>query len=649
MTNPPIRAFLRELRRRRVYRVAVVYIIVGWGLLQLGNVVVEPLRLPEWTMSMIIVLLVLGFPVAVILAWAFEITPDGVRRTGPVAGAGPTTAPRSSDGRAVAYTGVGILIGMVAIGAYAYLQDDPLPGTGMELAADATRSLAVLPFANASRDADDEVFADGMTDDILTQLAVVPDFSVISRTTSMRYRGSDLSVRDIADELGVEYVLEGSVRRAGDQVRITAQLVDGRTDQNLWAETYDRRLRDIFAVQTDIARAIVDALEARLSSGVAERLDRTPTDDMEAYELFLLGRQNFYTYEPAGTHRAIEAFRSALERDPDFTLARAWLGRAYLIDAYNHGAGDAWADSAEVMARQAVAEQPDLADAHAALGAALVAAGRFSEGVTTLEQAIELNPSDWASMSNLGMAHGLRGRQDEGIRLTRQSLRRDPARSFIAYANMASYFAQLGLLDRAKENAERALDLRPDYAHALQARAILQLRLGRRDEAIALAERLAQQRTPREGVAAGQILVLAGEVDRAQTVIAEAYDQNPTAVSDYIAGALYGYTLHQTGETERAREVLAETEAYVRARIDNGNESSHLPYALAGIHAVRGESDAAFHWLDAAIRAGWYGAMLTLDDPLLDSLRDDPRFPTVLQRLEDGTASVRARVERQGW
>ncbi len=650
MKHSTIRTFLRELRRRRVYRVAVVYIVVGWGMLQLGNVVVEPLRLPEWTMSMIIVLLVLGFPVAMILAWAFEITPEGVRRTEPVAAAGPPPAARLGAGRSrAAYTGVGILIGIVAIGAYAYLQDGPAPSDGDDTEADAVRSLAVLPFANASPDAEDEIFADGMTDDILTQLAVVPDFSVISRTTTMRYRGSDLSVRDIAAELDVQYVLEGSVRRAGDQVRITAQLVDGRTDQNLWAETYDRRLRDIFRVQTDIARAIVEALEARLSSGVAARMDRAPTDDMEAYDLFLLGRQNFYNYDLAGTERAIEALRSALQRDPGFTQARAWLGRAYVSYAYNHGAGDAWADSAVAMGRQAVAEQPDLPDAHAAFGTALVTRGRFSEGEVALERAIELNPNDWAAMANLGLAYGHRGRQDEAIRLTRLSLRRDPARSFIAYSNMASYLGQLGLWERAEEMVQRALELRPDYAHAYHILAGVHLHFGRHAEALALADRLARDRSPRTAMFGGQLLVRAGEVERAREVLATVYERNPAAVSDYLAGVLYAYTLDQTGESEQARAILAETERYARARIDGGDQAPNLPYALAGIHALRGESDAAFHWLDESIRAGWYGAVLTVDDPLLDNLRDDPRFPAVLERLEDSISPMRARVEREGF
>jgi adenylate cyclase len=650
MKQPTVRTFLRELRRRRVYRVAVVYVVVGWGMLQLGNVVVEPLRLPEWTMSMIIVLLALGFPVAMILAWAFEITPEGVRRTEPITTAGPPPAAsvESARGRA-AYTGLGILIGIVAIGAYAYMQDGPAPGDGDDAEPDAVRSLAVLPFANASPAAEDEIFADGMTDDILTQLAVVPDFSVISRTTTMRYRGSDLSVRDIAAELDVQYVLEGSVRRVDDQVRITAQLVDGRTDQNLWAETYDRRLRDIFRVQTDIAQAIVDALEARLSSGVAARMERAPTEDMEAYDLFLLGRQNFYNYTLAGTERAIEALRSALERDPEFSLARAWLGRAYVSYAYNYGAGEAWADSAVAMARQAVAEQPDLPDAHTALGTALITHGRFSEGEAALERAIELNPNDWAAMANLGLAYGVRGRQDEAIRLTRQSLRRDPARSFVSYSNMAGYLAQLGLWDRAEEVIQRSLQLRPDYAHANHVLAAVHLHHGRHAEALAIADRLAQDPSPRPAMFGGQLLVQVGEVERARDVLARVYERNPGAVSDHLAGVLYGYTLDHAGMTEQARAILADTEVYARTRIEGGDQTPNLHYALAAIHALRGESDAAFHWLDEAIRAGWNGAKLTVDDPILDNIRGDPRFPAALEHLEEDISPMRARVEREGF
>ncbi|MFP4074643.1 MAG: hypothetical protein ACLFVZ_11465, partial [Actinomycetota bacterium] len=333
MSDAPFRRLLSELRRRRVYQVAVVYVLVGWGALQVGDVVVEPLGLPDWTLAFVIVLLALGFPVAIVLAWAFQVTPEGVRRAPPLAaeaegGDEASASAGTTRVRNAALIGLGMLIAVLAIGTYAFFHeaaDDRRVGSAV---AEDLQFLAVLPFANMSADAENEFFADGVMEDILAHLALVPEFAVVSRTTAMRYEGTTQPIPEIADELGVRYLLEGSVRREGDRVRINAQLVDGPADQPIWVETYDRNLEDIFAVQTEIATAIADALEAELTRGVAERIERSPTEDLEAYDLLLQGRDHFYRYTREGTERAIDHFWAALERDPEFALARAWLGRA---------------------------------------------------------------------------------------------------------------------------------------------------------------------------------------------------------------------------------------------------------------------------------------------------------------------------------
>jgi adenylate cyclase len=648
MGHSPIRQLLAELKRRRVYRVAAVYVVVGWVLLQLGNIVVEPLRLPEWTMPLLIVFLLLGFPVAVVLAWAFDLTPEGVRRTEPLAppeGAS-ASAVQNQKVRNAGLIGLGMLIAVLGIGSYAFLHESPTSASRAGGPGEGLRSVAVLPFVNASPDAENEFFADGVMEDILTHLALVPDFSVISRTTVMRYKGSPMSVPEIAAELGVQYILEGSVRRAGDQVRITAQLIDGSRDQHLWAETYDRRLEDIFAVQTEIATAIAGALEAELSTGVASRIERRPTDDLEAYDLFLKGREDFYRYTIQGTEDAMASFRAALDRDPEFALARAWLGRALAIYAFNHGAGAAWADSSVMHARRAVAQQPDLAAAQTALGTALATSGILAEGQAALERAVALNPNDWAAIANLGLIHAQRGRQDEAIRLTRLSLEREPARSYIAYTNLGGYYGQLELLDQAEANLVRALALEPGHLLAIYLTAVWGLDRDRPGARRATADRLAERATEdlRAGLFAAELYGLERDPEMAAEVLAPVYGQSPTAANTQLVGALYGWALEGMGRSAEAAPVLAQTAEHARRLISQGNENPMLRYSLAIVHSVRGEMDEAFRWLDDAVGLGWNGVFLVAEAPFLEGIRDDPRFPGLLERVQRMQREVRERV-----
>lgn len=658
MSDSPrsFKRFFRELRRRRVVQVAAAYAAVGWMVIEVSTTVVPELDLPGWIPPTVILFVLVGFPVTLVLSWVFDVTSRGVHRTEPLQSLEPdqdevaTTIPSGS--RTMAYAGVGMVIALAGIGSYVYVQSGSTQVAGYDPVADDPHFLAVLPFTNTSPDAANEYFADGVTEDILTHLAVVPDFTVISRTTMMGYKGSEKSVRQIADELGVQYVLEGSIRLVDDQVRITAQLVDGGTDHHLWASAYERQVEDIFDVQTEIAQAIVDALEVELARGVAARIERQPTDDTEAYHLFLLGRESLYSYDVEGIERAIELLGQALERDGGFARARAWLARAYALYAINHGMSSSWADSAVAEARQAAATEPDLPDAYTALGTALFATGRSTEATAAFERAMELNPNDWIAAVNLGGVYLALGRMDESIRVTRRSLERDPVRAHYAYANMSLAYAQLGLDDRAESAIERALALAPEDAYIMWVHGWLNLLRGRRETALQVADSVASIHgdDPRAGWSATITYIFAGEPERARQGAEAVYQTSPRlVVNPYVLGVLYGYALERTGDPERADSVLAQAERYAHERIDAGDELVGLRYSLAAIYAMRGEHDRAFHWLDEAIRGGWIVARTTARDPLLEGLQGDARFQMALGRMERALAPMRERVEREEW
>ena len=321
--------FIQELRNRRVFRVAAVYLGAGFALLEAADIVAGTYDLPSVVVRTIMILLLVGFPISIGLAWSFQFTPEGLRRS-PRSGEKQTTNEKPFTGNPVI---VVLLIIIIALLAYPRFTDAPGRGPGKALAAELDpKAVAVLPFTNFSASEDDAFFADGIHDDILTQLSKIRDLRVISRTTMSKYKDTELAMGDIARELGAANILEGSVRRAGDQVRIVAQLIQADSDDHLWAETYDRDYADIFSVQSDVARSIANALESTLSPEEEQQLAEIPTENMEAYDYYLRGNQYWYTRaDKEGNMRAVAMYERAVELDPSFGLAFARLSIAHSV------------------------------------------------------------------------------------------------------------------------------------------------------------------------------------------------------------------------------------------------------------------------------------------------------------------------------
>jgi TolB-like protein/tetratricopeptide (TPR) repeat protein len=625
----------------------VLYAVVAFVVAQVAELAMPALLLPDWTFRLVVLLLILGFPVALVLAWSFDVTPDGVRRTAPptpARGVGPSS-------RSAGLVGLGMLIALVGFGGYYFMgqpfghEDAPRAAVG------SGHTIAVLPLANMTGGEENEYFADGITEDILTNLGLVPDFTVISRTSVMRYKGTDKSVPEIARELSARYVLEGSLRRSGNQVRVVIQLIEPETDTQIWAQTLDREMEGVFALQSEIAHAVVEALRVELATGVGERIGRAPTEDIEAYELFLHGRDFYYQYSAQAMERAIEMFRQAIERDPVFALAHAWLGAALAVNYFNYTADRGSLPQALEASRTAVRLQPDLADGHRALGTALSVAGRVSEAIASLERAVELNPNDYAAAGNLGLSYALRGDWDDAIVLTQETIARDPVRSFIAYGNLADYYRWVGLLDRGRSAALRALSLRPDDTNAGINLAWVDLLQGRRDDAVRRAlemESRNQEALARASIAG--LLFSAGEPATAREILeavnAEVMDAS-TLQGSAPPAVLLAYLLQQAGETRRAAALLDRAERSVQEVIAEGSELPELPFSLATIAAIRGRVEEAAGHLERAVELGWTGSTLVPHDPILAPLRDHPRFRAALDRSDARLQAMRERLERE--
>jgi TolB-like protein len=353
-----------ELNRRKVFRVAVVYAATSFVVLQVADIMLPRLGVPEWAMSLIVLLVALGFPVALVLAWALDLTPDGIRRTESATPQEP--APSLLGRNTVLAATLLVIVGASLSAGWLLKPSGPARDRVAEGAPHASASVAVLPFANFAVE-DEDYFSDGITEDIIAQLTRVPDLTVISRTSAMRYRNTELTLREIGAELGVGAILEGSVRRSDDRVRIVAQLIDVATDAHLWAETYDREVADIFAVQSDVAREIASALGRTLASPGAGGREPARTDP-ETYELYLRARHLWNQRRPDALRSAIQYLEEAIARDPGFALAHAGLADANGVLPLNDPTAPTLpsAESAMAAARRALELDPTLGEAYAA-------------------------------------------------------------------------------------------------------------------------------------------------------------------------------------------------------------------------------------------------------------------------------------------
>ena len=430
-------SFFGELRRRNVYKVAVAYAIVAWLLVEIASLVFDAFNFPEWTVQFFITLIALGFPVALIFAWAFELTPDGIKRTHDVPVEQSVTY---STGRKLDFVIIGLLSAAVVFFAYNYdwggddadegeqvvavTPPDPSPET------DGPKSIAVLPFANLSDNEENEYFASGVHEDVLTYLSRVADLRVISRTSVLKYKDDQSDIPAIAAALGVDHVVEGSVRRSGNRVRVTAQLIDADTDHHLWADNYDRELTDIFAIQTEIARAIVDSLQASLTEREEEQIDTQLTNSVAAYDAFVRARERFnqpdFSVEKYVDIR--ENVAQAVKLDPEF--AAAWALNALALNGLIWANGDPsgeLTEQARASVDRAFELRPDLPEARMALGDYHYRIHRdYQSALSEFEAAYAVAPSNAALLVYMGTAQRRLGLFDESVESYKKAVELDP-------------------------------------------------------------------------------------------------------------------------------------------------------------------------------------------------------------------------------
>ena len=465
-----IENFFAELKRRNVYKVAVAYAVVGWLLVQVTTQVFPIFEIPNWALRLIVLAIIIGFPISLVIAWAFELTPQGLKRTEDVDLAAQPLR-KSYAWVYIVIVGAALSVGLFFVGRYAMRNTANAAHT--EEATIPQKSIAVLPFENLSDDKGAAYFADGIQDEILTKLASIADLKVISRTSTAKYKSKPEDLKTVSQQLGVANVLEGSVQKAADKVRVNVQLIDARADSHLWAKTYDRELADVFAIQSEVAQEIADSLKAKLSPAEENTLATAPTKDTAAYDLFLKGE---YEERLADSSLKAESFdqaaawyQQAIARDPNFALAMARLVQNRIsYHWFVEQRSEAELAQVRSMAEQAVALAPNLAQVHVALGQFYYHGYRqYEQALAGFERALKLQPNSSAALEYSGYVHRRQGQWERCLAELKKALEADPRSASLA-ANVSNTYIPLRMWKEAGQAARHSLELDPYAADGMR-------------------------------------------------------------------------------------------------------------------------------------------------------------------------------------
>jgi TolB-like protein/Flp pilus assembly protein TadD len=667
---PFMSGFFEELQRRKVYRVAAAYIIAAGFIIQIASAVLPAWELPNWTLRLVVVLLLIGFPIALILAWAYDVTPQGVRATPTVSA--PGTHRRRNLVMLIA-TGV-----IVSAAAGFFL----LPRAS---ARKIDKSIAVLPFENLSDEKENAYFADGMQDDILTNLSKIGDLKVISRTSVMSYRGGTHNARDIGKALGVATLLEGSVRRIGNRVRVNVQLINANNDEHIWAEDYDRDLTDVFAIQTDLAQKIASALRAKLSPNEKARLDRRPTQNAEAYLLFVQAH-DVASQRDMFRDTSLKAeplFEQAIKLDPNFALAFAGLSMVESWAYHSFDPTPGRREKARLNADEALRLQPDLPEGHLALGfsyyygdrdyehalaefdvarrglpnesqaymaigAIQRRQGKWAESTANLEKAATLDPKNTNLLINLSYSYMAQRDFEAADKIVDRVIAASPqsfqARGLKGFVAM-QWKGDLSVAEKVFSSIPPETD--PDGLMTLARCWILRLK-GKFPEALQVVQQFRGETMSNTTTAPcpkafleGEIYLAQGDEAKARTALEHARvvseqllraaptDANRHGQHGLILAAL-GQKQEAIAQGKRAVELLPESE--------DAFDGPQVTAVLAQIYAWTGEFEEAFRLLDhlLVIPNGLNVPMLKLD-PAWDPLRKDPRFQALIDKYSPKT------------
>ena len=573
--------FFSELKRRNVYKVAVAYAVVGWLIAQIATQIFPFLEIPNWVVRLVIALIAIGFPIALVIAWAFEATPEGIKRTDNVDLNATARAPKKHTWIYVAIIGAVISAALFFVGRYT-AGNKTAAAAGNEFLA---KSIAVLPLLNESGNPQDEYFSDGLSEELIAALAQIRELKVIGRSSSFRFKERKEEPKTIGEKLGVTTLLEGTVRKQGDRVRIVAELINAADGIELWTRTFDRELKDIFAVQQEIANAVASSLKVTLLGADERPLATQATKNSEAYNAYLQGNFYFQRRNFADYARAVGFFDKAIQLDPQYALAYAKRSEAWTLigDLKGQGPKEAWVN-AKRDAEKAIALDPSAAETHAALGwVRFFVEWKFAEGLSELTRAKELSPANPTANDLLARMIVYIGKRDEAEKQARQAVELDPLAAS-PQINLARVLWYQGKLAEADAVARKSVELQPTAASSRRWQVLIAIERGDGETALREAKMEPDDNYRRFELAVAQFACK----DQAAA---------DAALADLIAN------------------------------------KQGVFYQIAQVYAVRGEKDKAFEWLQISFDEHDTGMLGLLVDPLIRDLRDDPRYKTLVAKM----------------
>ncbi|HLC14549.1 MAG TPA: tetratricopeptide repeat protein [Chthoniobacterales bacterium] len=594
------RNFFSELKRRNVYKVAVAYAIVGWLLVQVATQVFPFLEIPNWVVRLVIALVAIAFPIALVLAWAFEVTPQGIERT-EVADRTP-----AAEGRKkhiwiyVVVISAAISVALFFLGRYTArnttasrtnLSEDKTAGSRSP----SSKSVAILPFTNLSRDADNAYFAAGVQDEIVTRLSSITELKAISCNSLQRFKAAPDDLAAIAQQLGVAHVLKGSVQKLGDAVRVNVQLIKADNEAQLWGDTFDRKLTDVFSIESDIAKTIAAKLQAKLTGSEERAISVKPTADIAAHQLYLQGRYLWNRRTAQNLKKALNYFEQAAKEDPNYALAYVGIADTCgLFPVYGAGAPQESLPKAKAAAEKALALDDSLAEAHASMGLVHYCYFDGAESAKEFERAIQLNPNyatahHWYGRLTLVML----GQLDRAMVETKRAYELDPVSSII-HSDLGGVNLAARRYDEAIQQLRGTVEMDPDF---FWARRWL-----------------------------GMALELTGDTQAAIAEYQKAFELN----DDPAGLAFIAHADAARGRQDDARKRLAQLTDAAKSRYVQ-------PYAFALIHLSLGDKNQALNWLEQGVRdRGATYLQFIKTDAFFDSLRGEPRFEALVQQISGG-------------
>ena len=575
--------FFSELQRRNVYKVAVAYAVVGWLLVQITTQVFPIFEIPNWALRLIVLAIIIGFPIALVLAWAFELTPEGIKHTEDV----DLSDKRVSKKRTWIYV---TLIGAALSFALFFVGRLSAPNSSASPAVLPEKSIAVLPFENQNRDPDTDYLCDGIPESIINSLSELPKLKVMSRNSVFHYKGKEADAQTVGKELKVQTLLTGRVRQRGDGLTIGVELINAQDNSQMWGQQYNRKLADVFAVQEEIAKEVSDKLRLKLTGTEKEQLAKRPTENLKAFQYYMQGRAAAQRRTNADLLASVSYYEKALQEDGKYALAYAGLSDAYAnLGYYGSIAPVEGRRKAEEAARKALELDDKLAEAHTALGQIYIAfaPSDFSTGDSELKHAIELNPNLAVAHYNLGLSFIRQGRLDEASAELAKARGLDPISSIIARAVVIPHYFKRDY-PRAFELLRQANELGPPLSATWEIG--LYIKNGSLDEAFA-------------------------EIEKAKA----ARKDDPLIV--YSTGMAYA----AAGKKPEALQKIKELETLAEGTLSTA-------HWIAKIYATLNDKEQAFSWLDRGLATGALGVFYK-DEPIWDPIRDDPRFEELVAKL----------------